>query len=555
MASGFCVRVLLLSLIAFGPHANALTYRMRGSTGNKPYFEVAEDFPSGHKPGLASSGYESSVQPGGSLGSSGPSYPDSSSSEKVKPAGAGDYIGSYGRQVGGYSRERSVSTYMPDPRSPSKPRQNPQQPHYQTEMHSQRQSASYPAKPQQPSYPAKPQQPSYPAKPQQPSYPAKPQQPSYPAKPQQPSYPAKPQQPSVTQSKAGMWDIALPQNRNTIESGVPSGYGIVTRSDRQSPSYPAKPQQPSYPAKPQQPSYPAKPQQPSVTQSKAGMWDIALPQNRNTFESGVPSGYGIVTRSDRQSASYPAKPQQPSYPAKPQQPSYPAKPQQPSVPAKPQQPSVTQSKAGMWDIALPQNRNTIESGVPSGYGIVTRSDRQSASYPAKPQQPSVPAKPQQPSVTQSKAGMWDIALPQNGDTFESDITSSYGITMHSDGQSADYPAKPQQPSYPAKPQQPSYSAKPPGYPAKPQQPSHLAKPQQPTVTQSKAGMWDIALSQEGVAMDSNEQPTESQMTVEPRGSRPYRRRYRHWCQAWASVIDMLPVPELFWELCPGLQNP
>ncbi|AWP21161.1 putative protein piccolo-like [Scophthalmus maximus] len=80
MASGFRVRVLLLSLVAFGPHAEALSYRSGGSSGVKPYFEHPE-------------GSSGPAQPGGSPSRSGPS--GSGSSDKLKPA-AGGYSGSHG---------------------------------------------------------------------------------------------------------------------------------------------------------------------------------------------------------------------------------------------------------------------------------------------------------------------------------------------------------------------------------------------------------------------------------------------------------------------------
>ncbi|GAA6229916.1 proline-rich protein 4-like [Lates japonicus] len=219
MPSGFCVRVLLLSLLAFGPHAKALSYRSGGSGGIEPYFQVAEDFPGNHRPGLTLSSYESSAQPRGSLGSSGPS--------------AGGYSDSYGRQVDGYSRERSVSSYKPDPMIRTKPRENPQQPRYQNNA-------------------------------------------------------------NIPQTKAGMWDVAFPQNVNRFESGIVSSHGIEMHSGRQSEDKPQQPKQPVYPPKPQQqpkqPVYPPKPQQPSylakpsVTQSKAGMWDFALSQDGAAFD-------------------------------------------------------------------------------------------------------------------------------------------------------------------------------------------------------------------------------------------------------------------------------
>ncbi|GLD59503.1 proline-rich protein 4-like protein [Lates japonicus] len=74
-----------------------------------------------------------------------------------------------------------------------------------------------------------------------------------------------------------------------------------------------------------------------------------------------------------------------------------------------------------------------------------------------------------------------------------------------------------QPVYPPRPQQP----KQPVYPPKPQQPSYLAKP---SVTQSKAGMWDFALSQDGAAFDPNEQPTDS---AQPRSYDSWPATFQH----------------------------
>ncbi|XP_067467982.1 relA-associated inhibitor-like [Thunnus thynnus] len=206
-----CVRLLLLSLLAFGQYAKELSYR--GSSGIKPYFELAEDFPRSYKPALASSSYARSALPGGSQGSYGPTETTSLESLKPIPApSAGDYGGSYGRQVNSYSPEGSVSSYRPGLLMAQKPRQTPEQPHYQIN----------------------------------------------------------PNTNGVLQTKAGMWDLALPQNGDRFESGVVSSYGIEMHSDK-----PAKPQpqpSPSYPAKPQpqpqpqrSPSYPAKPQPQSIS--------------------------------------------------------------------------------------------------------------------------------------------------------------------------------------------------------------------------------------------------------------------------------------------------
>ncbi|XP_030267058.1 protein lifeguard 1-like [Sparus aurata] len=140
----------------------------------------------------------------------------------------------------------------------------------------------------------------------------------------------------------------------------------------------------------------------------------------------------------------------------------------------------------MWDIAPLQD------------GVSPSSSRPMASayyrgYPAKPQQPGgYPAKPQQPGGYPAK--------PQ---------------------QPGGYPAKPQQPGgYPAKPQQPGgYPAKPGGFPAKPQQPGNYPAKPQAGILQSKAGMWDIAFSQEGVAPRSF-RPIQMASLQHPRWQRP-----------------------------------
>ncbi|KAM8767373.1 uncharacterized protein AB9X84_006253 [Acanthopagrus schlegelii] len=475
MASGFCVRVLLLSLFGFVQHANALSFRSGGYSGTRHY-QLAEDFPWSHKPAFAPPSYENAAQPRGHWGHS---YPD-------RPAAsAGRFSGSDGREVVSYSPEGSVSSYGSGSPIEQKPREKPQhQPNssgnayesavvssYGIQMQAEPQQPGYPPRPQQPGYPPRPQQPGYPPRPQQPGYPPKPQQPGYPPKPQQPGYPPKPQQP-----------------------GYPP--------KPQQPGYPPKPQQPGYPPKPQQPGYPPKPQ-PSIVQSKAGMWDIALPQD------------DIAPSSSRPMASvYNRGQQQPAYPSKPQQPAYPSKPQQPAYPSKPQQPGVLQSKAGMWDIPLPQDDIAPSSSRPMA--SVYNRGQQQPGYPAKPQQqPGYPAKPQQqpgyPAKPQQQPGYPPKPQQQPG-----------------------YPPKPQQqPGYPPKPQQqPGYPPKPqqqPGYPPKPQQqPGYPPKPQQSSVLQSKAGMWDIPLPQGGVAPRSS-RPIPMASLQHPRWQRPlvpvYNRLY------------------------------
>ncbi|XP_060916156.1 uncharacterized protein LOC132991399 [Labrus mixtus] len=277
MASGFGLRVLLLSLLAVGQHANELSYRSGGSKTVTPYFEQAESFQRRPKP------YEPSAQQGSSLSSYGQSYTDSGSSGNRKPAAA-PYSGSYGSGVDGYSPERSVSTHKPPII-----RQNPQQPTQ-----------------------------------------------------------------GVYQSKDNMWDIALQQNENVVETAVASSRGIEIYLGSQPEAgrangYPSKPQQPGYQSKPQQPGYQSKPQQPQQPgyQSK--------PQQPGYQSKPQQPGYQSKPQSKPQQPSYqskpPSKPQQPSY-LKPQQLSYQSKPQEPQFQPrqpKPQQ-GVQQSKDVMWDL-------------------------------------------------------------------------------------------------------------------------------------------------------------------------------------------------------------
>ncbi|XP_042338028.1 protein piccolo-like, partial [Plectropomus leopardus] len=198
--------VLLLSLLVFGQHAEALSYRSGGSNNIKAYF----NYPRSFKP--APSGEASSAQPGGFLVGSGSSFTEGGSSADLKPAAQseGGYSGPQGWRVDGYSPERSVSTYRPRPPIIQKPRPNPQPP--QTNPSSQ----------------------------------------------------------GVPQTKAGMWEFPFLQNTRSVGMGVSSSPGIDMQSRHQikldyvnpsKPSYPSKPvPQPSYPSKPvPQPSYPSKP--------------------------------------------------------------------------------------------------------------------------------------------------------------------------------------------------------------------------------------------------------------------------------------------------------
>ncbi|XP_074542306.1 uncharacterized protein LOC141802637 [Halichoeres trimaculatus] len=508
MASGFGVRVLLLSLLVFGGRAEGLSYRSGGSHRGDPHFDLAEDFPNHYKP--ESSSHGGSGPHGSPLSSFSPSFPEGGFSHSMKPQGGqGD-----GYRPGGVPsskpdpldllrrrKNQEAQIYQTSPNTdgvlqtkagmwdfpplpdgyrfepsvissegteePAGPEVGPQKPRYPSKP----QQQSYVGQPQQPSYVGQPQQPSYVGQPQQPSYVGQPQQQSYVGQPQQPSYvgqPQQPQQPSSktdgVQSKANMWDFLPSPGGYRFEPSVISGEDVDepagSAMGNQKHSFPSKPQQPghavklqqrvSYLFKPQQPSFSSKPQQPSYN---------AKPQQQSNYAPKP------------QQPSYNAKPQQPSFNAKPQQPSFNAKPQQPSYSSKPQQPSFS-------------------------------SKPQQPSYNAKPQQPSYNAKPQQPSYS-------------------------------SKPQQPSYNAKPQQPSYSSKLQQPSYNAKPqqPSYNAKPQQPSYNAKPQQPSwqspqtgftpggVLQTKAGMWDLPLYPDAVSPRSSA-PIPMSSLDHPRWRRP-----------------------------------
>ncbi|XP_032377056.1 calcium-binding protein P [Etheostoma spectabile] len=277
MSFGFCVRVLVLSLLTFGQHAQALSYRSGGSNEVKPYF-----------------GFERSLKP--------------ASSENLKPATApraGSDRG-YGRLVDGYSQEGSVSSYRPGPPIIQKPRQQTQQPlltnsnagvltkaespktgdpmsgiasSYGIMMYASPQSEStWQPKPPQQLYQKKSQQTSYP------DYPFKPQEPTSMLRPQQRAYPSKLHETS---------DPVRPQQR---------AY----------PDYLAKPQEPASMVRPQQrayPAYPSKPQQPA---------DLVRPQPR-AYPSKLQETSDLVRPQPRAYPDYPSGPQQPADTVRPQQ--------------------------------------------------------------------------------------------------------------------------------------------------------------------------------------------------------------------------------------------
>ncbi|TNN72546.1 hypothetical protein EYF80_017153 [Liparis tanakae] len=247
------------------------------------------------------------------------------------------------------------------------------------------------------------------------------------------------------------------------------------------------------------------------------------------------------------------QPQQPSV-YQPQQPSV-YQPQQPAV-YKPQEqirkpkqnsqqprqdnPNVKdsfQTKTSMWDFVSPENGKRFESGITSSRGIVMQAGPQPPAEPQpsvyqpgyssiyqtqrpsyQPQQPSVykpqeqirklkqnSQKPPQSNAKdsfQTKTGMWDFVVPENGKRFESGIASSQGIVMQAGPQPLEEPQpsvhqpgvsftsvyQPQQPSV-YQPQQPSVY-QPQQQIRRPKQNSQ-SNPNAKDSFQTKAGMWDF----------------------------------------------------------------
>ncbi|MEQ2257959.1 hypothetical protein XENORESO_019820 [Xenotaenia resolanae] len=105
MVSGFCVSMLLLSLITFGLLAPGNAYR-DGSKNLESYSARSETIPRSYRPG--SSSYDASLQPRTSV--AGSKFPGSPSAEMSKPI-ISQGQSSYSRQVNGYSQPGSVSSY------------------------------------------------------------------------------------------------------------------------------------------------------------------------------------------------------------------------------------------------------------------------------------------------------------------------------------------------------------------------------------------------------------------------------------------------------------
>ncbi|KAL3984429.1 KRAB domain-containing zinc finger protein [Sarotherodon galilaeus] len=370
MTSGLCVRVLLLSLLAFSKHAESLTYRSTYSSGIKPYSGMAENFPHNQNPVFRHKSY---AQPRSSLGVYGPEHGSPENSYPTAagmPGGAG---ASSGRPLNGYHQQGSVSSYRsgsshyqgdtdgalqskdamwglasPQKRNridtgivssyPIEMRSVPQWPsnEHQTQPHPEREQFSdFQSRPlpQQPRYEAsKPQAQARPL-PQQPRYEAsKPQAQARPL-PQQPRYEAsKPQARPLPQP--------LPQQPH-YEARKPHAQPHLEReqfSDETSNFQPRPlPQQPRYEAsKPQAQARPF-PQQPR--------YEARKPHAQPHLERKQFSDESSQFQSQPQPRPLP---QQPRYEA--------SKPQaHPRSEANSPSEGVLQNKASMWDLAINSN--------------------------------------------------------------------------------------------------------------------------------------------------------------------------------------------------------
>ncbi|XP_026013054.1 circumsporozoite protein-like isoform X4 [Astatotilapia calliptera] len=401
MASGPCVRVLLLSLLAFSKHAEALTYRRSYSSVIKPYFGKPEDFP--HNQYLVSR-HKSYAQPRSSLGVYGPENGSPESSYPTAaglPGGAG---ASSGRPLNGYLQQESMSSYRSGSSQPHKPsyyqgdtdgalqskdamwglapsqkrnwidtgivssypiemRSVPQRPsnEHQTQPHDKQEQFSDESSmfqsrpqprplPQQPRYEASkpqarprptPQQPRYEAsKPQAQPWPF-PQQPRYEAsKPQAQPWPF-PQQPRYEASKPQAQPWPFPQQPR-YEASKPQAQPRPT------------PQQPRYEAsKPQAQPRPT-PQQPRYEASKPQAQPRPTPQQPR-YEASKPQAQPRPTpQQPRYEASKPQAQPRPF----PQQPHYEVSKLQGSEANSPSG-GVLQTKSGMWDLADPRSFRPI----------------------------------------------------------------------------------------------------------------------------------------------------------------------------------------------------
>ncbi|XP_037831821.1 uncharacterized protein LOC108246355 isoform X1 [Kryptolebias marmoratus] len=442
MASGFCLRVLLLSLMTYGQLALGNIYR-HGSKIIRPYTEQAEASPWTYNP--VSSTYDISVHPRGSKATS--TFPDGPKTSVSRQGPSHFFSG----QVDSYSPSGSVSSYKPASVQ-WRPKQTPQQ--SQSSFFQVRPGAWDPSQGERKGsnvvssgaivmHAETPRQQlsSSSGEKQGKAYMwddganVQPPWMKYPAKlPQNhPAFSA----PPVLQSKAGMWDSVL------ASSAKSPGLSLPAKS-------------------PQNPVLPA----PPVLQSKAGMWDSVLASSAKSPGLSLPakspqnpvlpvlqSKAGMWDSVLASSAKSPGL----SLPAK--------SPQNPVLP-------VLQSKAGMWDSVLASSAKSPGLSLPA----------------KSPQNPVLPA----PPVLQSKAGMWDsvfassakspgsyppVDLPQNPEPPVQQSKSTMWKSVSSSNLQS--PKSHLQAKLP--PNLPAFSA--------------------PAVLQSKAGMWDSVLAASAKSLD------------------------------------------------------
>ncbi|KAF1382026.1 hypothetical protein PFLUV_G00160120 [Perca fluviatilis] len=413
MSSGFCVRVLVLSLVTFGQQAKALSYRSGGFNDVTPHFDFQRRF-------------------------------NPASSENLEPAAAPSAAGSsgsYGWQMDGYSQEGSVSSYGPGHPVLQEPRQNPQQPpqtnpntgflssngikmdsipQHESTWWSRTQQHAYPAKLQKLGYPARSQQHTgpagsqqnayidYPSNPVEPSRPSNPVEPSRPSKPKRPSHPLKSQKPGYLSKPQSTWWSKTQQHAYPAKL---QKLGYPARSQQH--TGPAGSQQHAYlgyPSKPLQSAVPVRPQQPTklqkgVTQTKVGMWDL--------FGGGIFDSKPTDTKLQNIASSYEIM-RDSTWQAKHQQPIYLTKHQPQSIIASShaiEMHSGPQSQSTKSQQPAYLTKHQPHSVIASSHAIEMHSGPQSQS--TKSQQPAYQTKSQQ-KITQHKAGIMSDFTPLQG---------------------------------------------------------------------------------------------------------------------------------------------
>ncbi|XP_034400811.1 uncharacterized protein LOC117738798 [Cyclopterus lumpus] len=234
MYFGFCLRVLVLSLLTLGQDANALGERRGGSSGIEPLFE----YTSNHKLVLPSD-IESSAQAGRFIGSSGSSHSAGGQVERYSPEGSVSSYGSNPNAKGVIQTKAGVWDYVspengkrfvsgiassgrivmkPGPRPPSEPKPSV----YQLSV--------YQPKPLQPRYLSKPQQPRYP-------YSSKPQQAVYQPKPQQVGIQIQPGMSELFSPTGGVSGHNMPPINLNVQMTVPPRTRHIPMSSQQRPRW------------------------------------------------------------------------------------------------------------------------------------------------------------------------------------------------------------------------------------------------------------------------------------------------------------------------------